>query len=152
MILCYSDPNNKQHVSSILQKCQDDTRCTAYKKVKAGLHPDIVITIAEHACDHVLKRVLKLSAYRFQIFFVKYEYLRSLQLLTKAYGGSLKKHACNPYNLYGDQALKRYTRRLQQLKERKLTSKSDSIKRGCNLNVETVTALVFRQCELSNIK
>ena len=38
------------------------------------------MTIAKHACDHVLKRVLKQSAYRLQIFLVKYEYLRSLQL------------------------------------------------------------------------
>ena len=41
---------------------------------------DEVVTIAEHACDHVLKRVLKLSAYRLQIFLVTDEYLRSLQL------------------------------------------------------------------------
>ena len=90
MALYYSDPNNKQHVSSILQKCQDDPRCTAHKKIKPGLHLDIVVTVAEHACDHVLKRVLRLSAYRFQIFLLKYEYLRSLQLLTKAYVESLK--------------------------------------------------------------
>ena len=90
MILYYSDPNNKQHVSSILQKCQDDTRHTAYKKLKPGVHLGIVITIAEHACDHVLKRVLKLSANRFQIFLLKCEYLRSSQLFTKAYGESLK--------------------------------------------------------------
>ena len=38
------------------------------------------MTIAKDACDHVLKRVLKQSAYRLQIFLVKYEYLRSLQL------------------------------------------------------------------------
>ena len=38
------------------------------------------MTIAKHACDHVLKKVLKQSAYRLQIFFAKYEYLRSLQL------------------------------------------------------------------------
>ena len=46
--------------------------------VKPGLH--IVVTIAQHACNRVLKRVLKLSAYRSQIFLVKYECLRSLQL------------------------------------------------------------------------
>ena len=46
--------------------------------VKPGLH--IVVTIAQHACDHVLKRVLNLSTYQLQIFLVKYEYLRSLQL------------------------------------------------------------------------
>ena len=38
------------------------------------------MTIAELACDHVLKWVLKQSAYRLQIFLEKYEYLRSLQL------------------------------------------------------------------------
>ena len=46
--------------------------------VKPDLH--IVVTIAQHACDRVLKRILKLSTYRLQIFLVKYEYLRSLQL------------------------------------------------------------------------
>ena len=112
MILYYCDPNNQQHVSSILQKCQDDTRCTAlgtaYKKLKPGSHLGIIITIAEHACRHVLKRVLKLSAYRFQIFFVKYEYLRSLKLLTKAYGESFK----NVLVILTTYV--RYTRRLQK--------------------------------------
>ena len=46
--------------------------------VKPDLHT--VITIAQHAYDRVLKRVLKLSTYRLQIFLLKYEYLRSLQL------------------------------------------------------------------------
>ena len=46
--------------------------------VKPGTH--IVVTIAQHACDRVPKKVLKLSTYRLQIFLVKYEYLRSLQL------------------------------------------------------------------------
>ena len=46
--------------------------------VKPDLH--IIVTVAQHACDRVLKRVLKLSTYRLQIFLVKYEYLRSLQL------------------------------------------------------------------------
>ena len=46
--------------------------------VKSDLR--IVVTIAQHACDRVLKRVLKLSTYRLQIFLVTYEYLRSLQL------------------------------------------------------------------------
>ena len=45
--------------------------------VKSGLH--IVLTIAQHARDRVLKRVLKLSTYRLQIFLVKYEYMRSLK-------------------------------------------------------------------------
>ena len=47
-------------------------------KLKPGLH--IVVTIAEHACDHVLKSVLKPLTHRLQIFPVKYEYLPSLQL------------------------------------------------------------------------
>ena len=47
------------------------------RKVKPGLH--IVVTMAEHACNHVLKMILKLSTtYRLQIILVKYEYLRSL--------------------------------------------------------------------------
>ena len=50
----------------------------AQYRVKPGLH--IVVTVAEHACDHVLKRALKLSTHRLQIFLVKYEYLPSLQL------------------------------------------------------------------------
>ena len=40
------------------------------------MEPDL----AEHACDYVLKRVLKLLICRLQIFLVKYEHLRSLQL------------------------------------------------------------------------
>ena len=53
---------------------------------------DIVVTIAEHACDHVLKRVLKLSAYLLHIFLVKDEYLRSLQLCEdQGIHGKLKK-------------------------------------------------------------
>ena len=46
--------------------------------VNPGLY--IVVTIAQHACDLVLKRVLKLSTYQLQIFILKYEYPRSLQL------------------------------------------------------------------------
>ena len=46
--------------------------------VKPDLH--IVEISAEHVCDHVLKRISKLSTYRLQIFLVKYEYLRLLQL------------------------------------------------------------------------
>ena len=40
----------------------------------------MVITIAEHASDDAPKRILKPSSYRLQIFLVKYEYLRYLQL------------------------------------------------------------------------
>ena len=58
--------------------------------VKLGFH--MVITIAEHACDHVLKRVLKLIIYRLQIYLVKHEYLRSLQLCEdQDKSGKLKK-------------------------------------------------------------
>ena len=49
-----------------------------FSLAKPGLH--IVVTITEHACDRVLKRVLKLSTYRLQIFLAKYGYLRSLRL------------------------------------------------------------------------
>ena len=46
----------------------------SFISVKPDLH--IVVTIAQHACDRVPKRFLKLSTYRLQIFLVKYEYLR----------------------------------------------------------------------------
>ena len=49
------------------------------QEIQAGSPSKKVVTIAKHACHHVLKRVLKQSAYRLQIFLVKYEYLRSLQ-------------------------------------------------------------------------
>ena len=78
--------------------------------VEPGLH--IVVTIARHAYDRLLKRVSKLSTYRLQIFLVKYEYLRSLQLCEdQGIHGKLKNtcsqtYACDPYHLYGDQALR----------------------------------------------
>ena len=46
--------------------------------VKPVLH--IVVTITEYASDDPPKRVSKLPTYRLQIFLVKYECLRSLQL------------------------------------------------------------------------
>ena len=58
--------------------------------VKPGLH--ILATIAKHASDRVLRGFLKLSTYRLQIFLVKYEYLRSLQLSEdQGIRGKLKK-------------------------------------------------------------
>ena len=61
--------------------------------VKPGLH--IVVAIAKHACDRVLKRVLKLSTYRLQIFLAKNGYLRSLQLCEhQGMRGKLKKSVC----------------------------------------------------------
>ena len=61
---------------------------------KPGLH--IVVTIAERASDDSSKRVLRLSTNRLQIFFVTYEYLRSL-LLCEDQGirEKLKKRVCN---------------------------------------------------------
>ena len=43
---------------------------------EAGLH--LVVTIAEHASQVAPKRILRLSIHLLQIFFVKYEYMRSL--------------------------------------------------------------------------
>ena len=54
-----------------VQPTRNSSRVSIQKKI---------VTITKHACDHVIKRVLKQSAYRLQIFLVKYEYLRSLQL------------------------------------------------------------------------
>ena len=50
------------------------------QEIQAGSPSQKVVTITKHACDHVLKRALKQSAYRLQIFLVRYEYLRSLEL------------------------------------------------------------------------
>ena len=48
--------------------------------LKPGLH--IVVIIAEHVCDYVLKSALKLLTYKLQIFLVKSlaNYLQLLQL------------------------------------------------------------------------
>ena len=48
----------------------------AYPNIKPG--PHIVVRVAEHACDDALKGILKPSTYRFQIFLVRDQYLRSL--------------------------------------------------------------------------
>ena len=57
-----------------------------------GLH--VVVTIAEHVCDYVSKRVLKLLKYQLQIFLVKDHYLESLQLYGDQFiPGQLKKRA-----------------------------------------------------------
>ena len=42
-----------------------------FYSVKPGLH--IVVMMADHACDYVSKRILKLSTHRLQILLVKYE-------------------------------------------------------------------------------
>ena len=56
----------------------------------------MVVTIAEHACDHVLKRVLKLLIYCSQTFIVKYKHLRPLQLCQdQGIPGKLKKRVRN---------------------------------------------------------
>ena len=61
---------------------------------KPGLH--IVVTIAELASDYVLKRILKLSTHRLEIFLVKHEYVRSLQLCEdQGIREKLEKGVCN---------------------------------------------------------
>ena len=63
-------------------------------RLNPALH--IVVTIAEHACDHVLKRVLKLLIYRSQTFLVKYKHLQSLQLCEdQGIPGELEKRVRN---------------------------------------------------------
>ena len=55
-----------------------------------GLH--IVVTIVEHVCECVQKKVLKLLRYRLEIFPVKDHYLESLQLYGEQFiPGQLKK-------------------------------------------------------------
>ena len=70
-----------------------------FVSVKPDLH--MVVTIAQHACDRVLKRVLKLSTYRLQIFLAKYAYLRSLQLFEdQGICGKLKRHELTIFTTY----------------------------------------------------
>ena len=61
----------------MLRTCGSTQACSL-SRLKPGLH--VVVTIAEHACDHVLNGVLKLLIYRSEAFLVKYKHLRSLQL------------------------------------------------------------------------
>ena len=71
-----------------------NTQVCGLSRLKPGFH--VVVTIAEHACDHVLNRVLKLLIYRSQTFLVKYKHLRSLQLCEdQDILGNLKKRVCN---------------------------------------------------------
>ena len=59
---------------------------------------DIVVTIATHTCDQVLKRVLKLSTCQLQIFLVNYEDLQSLQLCEdQSISGKFQE--CRIYNI-----------------------------------------------------
>ena len=82
------------------------------QEIQAGSPSKKVVTIAKHACGHVLERVLKQSAYQLQIFLVNYEYLRSLQLCEdQGIRRNLKEMClqtcvCHSYNLSLDQALK----------------------------------------------
>ena len=71
-----------------------DTQVCSLSRLKPCLH--VVVSIAEHVCDHVLKRVLKLLIYRLQIILVQYEHLRSLQVCEdQGITGKLKKRVRN---------------------------------------------------------
>ena len=76
-----------------------------------SIKPGLYIVVAEHACDDASKKIIKPSTYRLQIFLVRDQYLPSLLLHgEQAIAGQLKKtcsqaYACDPYDLYGDQAL-----------------------------------------------
>ena len=58
--------------------CKCDSTTSEGMIIKPGLHT--VVIIGERASDDAPKRILRLSTQRLQIFFVKYEYLPSLQL------------------------------------------------------------------------
>ena len=89
--------------------------------VKPDLH--IVVTIAQHACDRVLRRVLKLSTYRLQIFLVKYESCDHYNYVkTKAYLESLE-------NLFANMCL-RSLRRDMWKPGFKFESCADNVKQG----------------------
>ena len=69
-----------------------------YLQLYFSYYLHIVLAIAPYTCDRVLKKVLKLSAYRLQTFLLKYNYAK-----TKAYVESLnicsQLCACDPCNL-----------------------------------------------------
>ena len=56
-----------------------------YLELYFSYYLHIVVTIAQYTCYLVLKRVSRLSTYRLQIFFLKYNYVK-----TKAYVERLK--------------------------------------------------------------
>ena len=56
----------------------------------------VVVTITEDASNVAPKRILRLSIHRLQIFLVKYEYLRSLQLCEdQGISEKIKKRVCH---------------------------------------------------------
>ena len=90
------------------------------QEIQAGSPSKKVVTITKHACGHVLKRVLKQSAYRLQIFLVKYEYLRSLQLcedqgIRRKLKRNVPANMCLPFlQLISRTGFKKCIRRLRQ--------------------------------------
>ena len=66
---------NSQSDSLLTLKCE-----LLFQVTKAWAPYISVLKIAQHASDVAPKRILRLSVHRLQIFLVKYEYLRSLQL------------------------------------------------------------------------
>ena len=65
------------------------------KYFKPGL--DIVVRVAEHACDDASKRIFRPSANRLQIFLVRDQYLRSLLPHgDQTIAGQLEKHVFKP--------------------------------------------------------
>ena len=69
----------------------------------------MVITIAEHACSDVLKRVLKAAEYIVCKHFLRNMNTAITYVKTKVYLENLKTclqpWVCDPHDLYGDQAL-----------------------------------------------
>ena len=77
-----------------MQKNRGDKSYRVIIALKPGLH--IVVTIAEHACDHVQRGVYKLLIYRSQTFLLKYKHLRSLELCEdQGITGKLEKRVRN---------------------------------------------------------
>ena len=86
-------------VTSFIYECTNNIASVYFRNyftrvntiLKPGLH--IVVRVAEHACDHASKRILKPSTYRSQIFLVRDQYLRSLLPHgDQTIAGQLEKH------------------------------------------------------------
>ena len=61
----------------IMIACRNSNENNIHLRGTIGFNPGlhIVVTIAEHACDDVSKRILKLSTYQLRIVLTKYQYL-----------------------------------------------------------------------------
>ena len=134
MVLYYPDTNNKQLVSLIPQKCKDDTRCTAYDYNK--LEPGLPSGCSRNNRRTCLRSCSKegFKAVSILIANVSCE-IWLPAIITTTYKGirrKLKNVLAILTTYMEDQALKRYTTRLQQSKRKKNLPPKSSAFHNCS--------------------